>query len=183
MVSRQLQAIGLVLLGMATACSPSYGCRGEWDEGERIKVWVQDDPNISGEERQILSDCLQEWEEATDGWLDFVVVSDPSDAVITIEFDTLQAIKEETGWGAWTYYEVHEAGGDILMPNDAHPVTLRRLCLHEVGHAIGLDHGAPGTVMMNNTNHSADEVTCSDVWQLCGQSGCDALSMPPCEGT
>jgi hypothetical protein len=43
---------------------------------------------------------------------------------------------------------------------------MTKIVAHEFGHAMGLSHDVPGTVMCEDVNCAANKVTCGDVAQF-----------------
>jgi hypothetical protein len=52
---------------------------------------------------------------------------------------------------------------------------------HEAGHAMGLEHDDPGTVMNINWGDASQHVTCRDVVNLCDELGCAGRAMKICQ--
>lgn len=164
------------------ACSPSQGCT-HWEEGSTAYVWI-DDPNhqFSQEQIDLIHSSTQEWENATGGHITFEFVDGKGQkSLIPIRPVLYAVIEEETGHSAETHIVPWERGGGIDMPYDIDPINFRILMLHEFGHALGLDHDVPGTVMVYGVDKSADYITCRDVMQFCDVNDCDPDLMPACQ--
>ena len=175
----------------SAACSPSQGC-SSWGEGSTAYVYI-DDPHglFSEEDTEQIKVVLAEWQGALDDHVVFQFVDgdDVPDSLITFRPDTLENLQRERDMGAVTDYTPLARGGDITLPYDVDSETFRLLTLHETGHALGLDHDGPGTVMVSGTGFASDSITCQDVCQFCevnggeddeGNSDCVCAVMPPC---
>lgn len=164
------------------ACSPSQGC-SHWEEGSTAYVFI-DDPEhqFSQEEIDLIHAGFQDWEDATGGYITFEFVGGKGKgSLIPIRPVLYQEIEEKTGHSAETNYVPWERGGDIQLPCDVDRESFRLITIHEIGHALGLDHDIPGTVMVYGVDKSPDHITCRDVEQFCEVNDCDAVSMPACQ--
>lgn len=169
------------VLGLLAACTPDQGC-SSWEEGSIAYVWIDDSSHsFSNEEIEIIHESCHEWEEATDNHVTFRFVSGKgTDSLIVVRSDSLSHIKEERGLAAVTDWVPWERGGAITMPNNVAPEQFRLLMLHELGHALGLDHDRKGTIMFPGTGNASDFITCEDVTQFCEVNDCQSDNMPPC---
>ena len=170
-----------ILCVSIAACQPSDSC-SSWENGDVAYVYINDPDNLFSDEdlEQILSGC-EEWSDATDNYITFEVVSsDDTGSLITFIPDSLENIQMETGHVAYTDWSLTERGGDITIPYDVKPAVFRPILLHEIGHALGLDHDHYGTIMYHTSTYTS-EITCDDVCQFCEVNDCYCGDLPPCE--
>jgi hypothetical protein len=142
--------------------------------------------------------AVSDWQTDSNNFITFSF-DDPSDqfenkgATITVYGDPVADIKtmpdanhDTVGITYW-----HGESCDIHIPYDLNDADfLRRITTHEFGHAIGLVHTGPDTIMYYNINGGATHITCADLAQVCnvwnnGSSDpdktCDPTQMLGCE--
>jgi hypothetical protein len=153
-----------------------------WEDGSIAHVWI-DDPHeqFTAEQLAIIGQSTAAWQSALGEHVQFVFVSGKGpQSLIVIRPVELATIEAETGNSAQTHWMPTERGGAIDIAHDVDAKTFRMLVMHELGHALGLEHGPPNTVMFERLEHNPGRVTCADVWQFCEANGCDWESLAPC---
>lgn len=167
----QYSLILLVALMMTClACSTAYP-----------SYIVDVDNHFTPVELEKIESSLNEWETYTGSRVRFYVrVSDYTpplepDAFYIHRATELQCPGRtmQPNWGGLTYPGL---GGQVICVNsDVHGGRyFRRIIMHEVGHALGLDHLENGTVMGTPAQNCSDHLTQSDLNAFCDVSGlCD----------
>lgn len=150
---------------------------------------------LSREQASVVVDAANDWQLATNNYIMFFtstdylpIWTDQTDNVITITGQPSKQIEARNN-GAIGYCARHGEPSSIVLANDVDNVYLKRLSLHEIGHAIGLQHTGPNTIMSpwmdcDNDMCADQHITCTDVSQLCfvwDKIGCDAPDMPACQ--
>lgn len=173
--------LGLALI--CTSCAPSDGCRS-WEEGETVYVWVDDpEQQFSETQRNSIHRAVLEWETALDGFVTFELTEGKgNDNLIVIRPSYRAEIREADGFDAVTHFVPWERGGGIVMPIDVSDWEFHAVMLHEMGHALGLDHDSGRDTIMQPGLESGDVdyVTCRDIEQFCLHNDCEAEEFPPC---
>lgn len=135
-----------------------------------LKIYIEDGSSISGYRssfRDILLNSFYSWSDASAGKLRFVRASSKEDADITCIWTKLWNDGLSGGGkpnaGSSIYEEFEEAGvGNIVLLKvrikiplkratdglTVSDVEMRSTCLHEIGHALGIDIHSPNTADM-----------------------------------
>lgn len=82
----------------------------------------------------------------------------------TIFGETLAENHLPTSWvGVTLFKNSAKDGSEVFV--DVSALWPDEILLHELGHAIGLDHDVAGTIMYDSISPTADKITCRDVAQ------------------
>lgn len=151
-------------------------------------MWI--DPHFPPQQYQSVVQAFQEWENDTNHTVHFYQVS--HEPIMGRPFigvwrsnhkQIFGFIHKATtiGFAAYHGYDTSIIIDHNLPPNEFHSVAL-----HEIGHALGLDHVEGlgydyNSVMTPFTNTSSMHLTCVDVQLFCRAWECDASQMPLCK--
>jgi hypothetical protein len=122
---------------------------------------------------QAIRDAALEWQDSSDNYVTFDSAPATSD-VISFQADSVWELRSEFGGGAIGYTQYEGQSSNVYLGTSLDAETFHQTVLHEIGHAIGLKHTTPGTVMCQDTTCATLEVTCGDLVQLLGHTltGC-----------
>lgn len=166
----------LVFLGL-TGCIPPRMV----SPSHHYDVYV--DPAFESEQRQSIVNAVIEWEVDTEETVTFDIVNQKSSRnpliVITASNKTfLHKHHHSTTVG---YADFRGVDTNVFIDVDETPRDFHEIALHELGHALGLDHNdATGTIMYEWTNQASSFLTCSDMVSFCKEWGCNAIDFPLC---
>lgn len=156
---------GSALVGCAAPAAPAdapaqafhAGAASAWAMAYQVRI----DPAFDADQVEAIASAAASWEAVVPVALDVVVAtcsegSAPAGVVCirpTMEA-VLRAAHDGVNVGAWTYYQQNSA--DVLAATDMPGGALyfQQALAHELGHAMGLVHTGPGTVMY--AIHDAD---------------------------
>lgn len=132
------------------------GATMRWKTPAAIKVFVADGKNVEGyrgEFEESLRQAFDEWNEASDGVVGFVFVDNAADAQMKVLWTSdlhAPALKAEAGHAQSHYGPNGIESSDISLltvdPFKDGPIGrnhLYNICLHEIGHALGLQAHSP----------------------------------------
>lgn len=156
-------------------------------------VWV--DPNFSNAQSQSIKEAFLEWETNTNETVKFHQVSNapilgrPLISVWKSNHDLIYKEKSKKDLTPGTTVGItifHGYDAALLLDDDMGHEIFHRVILHEIGHALNLDHVKDEkydgqTVMRPLTSQCAPNLTCLDLKLFCHEWRCDAQLMPLCQ--
>jgi tetratricopeptide (TPR) repeat protein len=127
-----------------------------WKDAAHIKVFVVDGKSVEGyrpEFEEALRQAFDDWNDQTENKIGFEFVAKPEDAQITVTWTSdlhAPALKAEAGLATTSYDEDGLSHADVQLltvdPFKDGPIGknhLYNICLHEIGHALGLGGHSP----------------------------------------
>lgn len=153
-------------------------------EGPHYNVYI--DPSFSTNETRLIMAALDEWESTTEGAVNFSIIkasqSGNSDTP-TISFYPSTQSQMHKDYTPTSIGRTNYRGSDneIIIATDLGITDFYKVSLHEIGHAIGLNHQDKNTVMNGNVDNASLHLTCIDIKTFCDVWNCDSQSMSPCQ--
>lgn len=149
-------------------------CGGGWQPNPSHHYHLEIAPgDFSSDQVAAILDAANEWQSSSDAYVTFDGAPATEDTIV-FHARTPDAMLAEFGGGAIgnNAYEGQSSNIDLVMTLDAE--TFHQTVIHEIGHALGLIHTTPGTIMCANTQCATLIVTCGDLNQLMGHTvdGC-----------
>jgi predicted Zn-dependent protease len=147
-------------------------CSG-WQPNPTHVYHLEIDSQFSAAQYQAIADAATEWQQSSANYVTFDFVPSAND-VIAFRATSVAQIRTEFGGGAIGYTEYEGQSSNIDLGTSLDAEMFHQTALHEIGHALGLKHTTPGTVMCMDTTCATLEITCGDLVQLLGYAvvGC-----------
>ncbi len=168
-----MKYVPIALVGLSLIARCTIGFEPAPDKHYNLSISV----GFSPAQADMIIDAAIEWQNATGGYITFDGAGQPGGAE-TIEFMTEKERQPDPGLYGETWNE--GVPSVIVVYTSLDDKLFRQSTLHELGHALGLQHAGAGTIMCHGAGCASQHVTCKDVEQLCSVWGCDASKMPVC---
>ncbi len=164
------------------------GCGGLGDS-----YLVQVDPRFTQDQQASIVDALDSWEAAVP--VHFTVESEPCSGIHggmicvhasdSATIAAKQSQPDGTGVGltlrekSWGHVvDGGETFIDVATVEENYAADFQRIAAHEIGHAMQLDHNAPGNLMAAMATEDAPTPTCADAGQWYEARGQTAPACP-----
>lgn len=138
---------------------------------------------FTSDQHKMIVQAGESWTAATNGMIIFGQIDHAGDPT-TITVTGMPIADLQSKWGDGTAGVCWWTGGensDLYLSTDVDPDTFKHIALHELGHALGLDHTGSGTVMCAYNSCASHGITCADVEQFCRIWNCNAWDLPICK--
>jgi predicted Zn-dependent protease len=151
------------------------------------------DPGFTDEHKKSVRQAFIDWELATQQTVTFVDCSVPDHqqplmTVLPSKQDWLTKHFKKKG-KATLVGEANFRGQDSILyiAEDQGEMNFHQTALHEIGHALGLEHDENkahynANVMTESQDNSSNVITCLDLRAFCKIWGCNAEKLPRCNG-
>lgn len=147
----------------------TLGCAVGWEPNPTRHYHLKIDSTFSADQRQAIVDAATQWQTRSGDYVTFDVDPTAWTDVITFESTSwFQMSREFDGSLGESIYQGQSTR--IVVLNGLEGTTFHQTVTHEIGHAIGLVHSAPGTIMCKDSLCATLEVTCADLRQLEGEN-------------
>lgn len=167
-----LPALTIILTG----CIPPRMISGS----HHYDVYI--DPRFPNWQHESVTNAVLEWQVNTDETVTFDFINQPTShnpiiVILASDKEFLHKHFHPTTVGR-TYYRGVDSF--IRIDTDEGPRNFHQIALHEMGHALGLDHNGPGSTMYDWSDDAADYITCKDLHAFCDVWNCNADNFPLC---
>ena len=136
-------------------------------------VWI--DPSFTSDQQGEIRAAIAEWNRAAEGNVFLSETAVPEGAhVITIK-PRYFTLNENKAGECVPYHSTIDIHQELKADRT------RRVALHELGHALGLDHSETGTIMCEGLSCASKNLTCADLQQFCSIWKCDASELAICQ--
>lgn len=151
------------------------GCGQSWEKNpsREYPVWVSD--QFTEEQQTQLTKGVRTWESALNGYLSFSFTTAETSSIRFIpstieELQRTQGIAQKLGSDSNKqrigFCNYHGSGSRIQIAVDIDALDFKWVTLHEMGHALGLRHSGPKTVMCDVDTCASPEITVTDLEQF-----------------
>ncbi len=142
------------------------------------------DPDFMQDQRQSILNAIIEWQVDTENTITFTLIGqktsqDPIIVILHSDQEHMQKWYHDTTIG---HTEYRGADSNIQIATDLGKRDFHECVLHEIGHALGLEHDEDGTIMAPDTSEASSFLTCRDMHAFCKVWGCDARQFILCGG-
>lgn len=158
------------LIGIAALTA---ACEFQMNDTHQYAVYI--DPAFTPDRQDEIRAAMTEWNYASEGTIHLTESASPDGAhVIQVWSHEFTAGEHHAGTCV-PYTET------IEIQDNMKPDYTRRTALHELGHALGLDHDHENTIMCENLGCASKHLSCDDMWQFCRVWKCDSDQMALCQ--
>lgn len=172
---RSLICCVLVSLSSCTYWEPS--------PDHHYNLWIDD--KFSDAQANDITVAATEWQKLSNDFITFNGFSSSPDAPDTIAIYAVDGFQLNRDCGGdsvlgcqWDEGVNSKIYADASLSGDSFLQMVR----HEMGHALGLAHTAPNTIMCADNSCASLTIQCADIQQLCSvwHNECVAETMPVC---
>jgi predicted Zn-dependent protease len=140
------------------------------------------DPAFKEEQQQSINNALLEWQFDTNQTVTFTVVNqkvsyNPIIVIMASDKEYFRKHHHSTTVGVANFRGIDT---NIFIDVNQNKRNFHQISLHELGHALGLEHDDRHTVMYEWTDGASSYLTCKDMKAFCKEWNCDADSFVLC---
>ncbi len=147
----------------------SLACAVGWEANPTNHYHLKIPPSFTSDQAQMITDAATEWQKRSGNYVTFD--ADPRARFDVITFEGGDAFEMSRNFDGALGESIFDGQSTTIVIYDGlDATTFHQTVMHEIGHAIGLVHTGPGTIMCKDTGCATHEVTCADVQQLEGAS-------------
>lgn len=147
------------------------GCGTSWEKNpnREYKVWISD--QFVDDHRESLVRGVNDWDKALNGYISFHLTNEENFSAIRFYPSSMLQLEQKYNKSANNKRKIgmchHDGvGSQIEMAVDISNVDFKWVTRHEVGHALGLKHDDPNTVMCEDSTCASKNITVHDLEQF-----------------